>query len=378
MVDEENKHEMAGEKITDVTHVTQWRVPKAKCPRRYGATPYKLFKKAKLILTLSTIFGWERDKLRINYRVLQNTLPFRFQKFLCVTVWLWLSVTQCHANLQPCLLLFPLSCESVLLPGSMNSTCLSVSSHSLLTDARKLSQMCLKPTGTKYNQPINPFICPCGHKRVLDCNDLNYIESILLAELALFWMKSKTSFILCGITKSQSQHSLALSIASRSLTKLLPGRQWNGTSIFVLHGRLPWHNMMLVSLFSLTKLEWMITQIFGQMVGLCLGECVCARQLFCEGRNNPFFQHLVKMVFWHWTSLRGLWTMIVLLVFFAIILYILFFILYSVVHPLILTHQAPHLNPFPMEWSVVVIDNCSIHHNDDIQQIIEVKCGMVS
>ena len=62
MVDEEDKHEMAGEKITDVTRVTRWRVPKAKCPRRYGVTPYKLFKKAELVLTLSTIFGWERDK----------------------------------------------------------------------------------------------------------------------------------------------------------------------------------------------------------------------------------------------------------------------------------------------------------------------------
>ena len=29
-----------------------------------------------------------------------------------------------------------------------------------------------------------------------------------------------------------------------------------------------------------------------------------------------------------------------------------------------------------MDWSVVVMDNCSIHHDEDIRQIIEVECGM--
>src|SRR6266436_1222728 len=37
-----------------------------------------------------------------------------------------------------------------------------------------------------YNQPINPFIQPYSHKCILDCDDLNYIKSILLAEPALF------------------------------------------------------------------------------------------------------------------------------------------------------------------------------------------------
>src|ERR1700683_2082254 len=61
MVDEEDKHETAREKITDVTRVTRWRVPKAKCPRHYGAISAQLLKNPELILTLSTIFGWERD-----------------------------------------------------------------------------------------------------------------------------------------------------------------------------------------------------------------------------------------------------------------------------------------------------------------------------
>ena len=42
VVDEEDKHDMAREKITDVTDVTQWRVPKVKCPRHYGAISAQL------------------------------------------------------------------------------------------------------------------------------------------------------------------------------------------------------------------------------------------------------------------------------------------------------------------------------------------------
>jgi len=41
-VDEEDKHERVAEKIMDVTRVTQWRVPKAKCTRRYGVNSAKL------------------------------------------------------------------------------------------------------------------------------------------------------------------------------------------------------------------------------------------------------------------------------------------------------------------------------------------------
>jgi hypothetical protein len=44
-----------------VTSVTQWRVPVMKCPRHYGVISAQLLKNPKLILTLSTIFGWEQD-----------------------------------------------------------------------------------------------------------------------------------------------------------------------------------------------------------------------------------------------------------------------------------------------------------------------------
>ena len=39
--------------------------------------------------------------------------------------------------------------------------------------------------------------------------------------------------------------------------------------------------------------------------------------------------------------------------------------------------QALQLNPFPMEQSVVLMDNCWIHHDEDIQAIIEQECGML-
>jgi hypothetical protein len=37
--------------------------------------------------------------------------------------------------------------------------------------------------------------------------------------------------------------------------------------------------------------------------------------------------------------------------------------------------QAPQLNPFPAPCSVVVIDNCAIHHDEEIRRIIEDECG---
>lgn len=38
--------------------------------------------------------------------------------------------------------------------------------------------------------------------------------------------------------------------------------------------------------------------------------------------------------------------------------------------------QAPQLNPFPGPRSVVVMDNCAIHHDEEIRRIVVDECGM--
>ena len=38
--------------------------------------------------------------------------------------------------------------------------------------------------------------------------------------------------------------------------------------------------------------------------------------------------------------------------------------------------QAPQLNPFPGKKSVVVTNNCSIHHDPQVKELIEGECGM--
>jgi hypothetical protein len=38
--------------------------------------------------------------------------------------------------------------------------------------------------------------------------------------------------------------------------------------------------------------------------------------------------------------------------------------------------QAPQLNPYPAKHSVVVLDNCSIHHDEEIHQLIEDDCSI--
>jgi len=37
--------------------------------------------------------------------------------------------------------------------------------------------------------------------------------------------------------------------------------------------------------------------------------------------------------------------------------------------------QAPQLNPYPEKNSVVVMDNCTIHHDEDIRKLIVDECG---
>jgi hypothetical protein len=38
--------------------------------------------------------------------------------------------------------------------------------------------------------------------------------------------------------------------------------------------------------------------------------------------------------------------------------------------------QAPQINPYPGKRSVVVLDNCSIHHDAEIRELIVDDCGM--
>jgi transposase len=38
--------------------------------------------------------------------------------------------------------------------------------------------------------------------------------------------------------------------------------------------------------------------------------------------------------------------------------------------------KVPLLNPFPQKHSIVVMDNCAIHHDAEIREIIENECGM--
>lgn len=42
----------------------------------------------------------------------------------------------------------------------------------------------------------------------------------------------------------------------------------------------------------------------------------------------------------------------------------------------LLAIKAPKLTPYPGPRSVVIMDNAAIHHDNEIQQIIEVQCGM--
>ena len=57
------------EKIMHVTCVTRCGVPEAKCTRCYGAISVQLLKNPELILTWSTIYGWEQDQCTMTLQV---------------------------------------------------------------------------------------------------------------------------------------------------------------------------------------------------------------------------------------------------------------------------------------------------------------------
>jgi hypothetical protein len=102
--------------VRDVTSVTQWGVPYMKCTRRFGAIFAQLLKKSELILTVSTINGWERD-----YRVLRSSLlgpglfgDWRFtfhydhdknrrEKIkIPADMWVYISLSTASAQYGPC------------------------------------------------------------------------------------------------------------------------------------------------------------------------------------------------------------------------------------------------------------------------------------
>ena len=37
--------------------------------------------------------------------------------------------------------------------------------------------------------------------------------------------------------------------------------------------------------------------------------------------------------------------------------------------------QCPMLNPYPAKRSVVILDNCSIHHDEELRQLVVEECG---
>lgn len=41
-------------------------------------------------------------------------------------------------------------------------------------------------------------------------------------------------------------------------------------------------------------------------------------------------------------------------------------------------YKAPQLNPYPGKKSVVILDNCSIHHDEQLREIIVEECGEFS
>src|ERR1700729_3937165 len=117
-------------------------------------------------------------------------------------------------------------------------------------------------------------------------------------------MNYRTNYVPFKILKFRLQPYRAHSAALQSQTKPLQKKQQSEMSIFVLHGRFPWPNMIPVSSSSLMKLEGMIRQMFARAAGHHWVKLVFGERVLYEARNTPYFQLSVWMVLLRWIYLK--------------------------------------------------------------------------
>jgi hypothetical protein len=69
-------------------------------------------------------------------------------------------------------------------------------------------------TYRRYNQPVNPFNRPCGRKRILERDDLNFITALLQAQPGLYLDEIQTKLL------NMHDLNVSLAIISRSLSRM--------------------------------------------------------------------------------------------------------------------------------------------------------------
>lgn len=243
----------------------------------------------------------------ITYRVLQNTLPFGFVNFVfsCLScAWMW----PCHIAslwLQLSTVAPPVSLELheriVVWRYELNipiDAIVQLSGHSKWTVNYVLSAF------HDYNQVINQLTRPQGQPRLLDRDDLNFIDSILAAEPGLYLDEIQEK--LFGFRDIE----VSISTISRTLSRL--DQTHKGIAKEAIE-----RNELLRATWQIEMAQYDPRQlVFIDKAGINDHTNIWRKGWSSRG------QECVRM-------------------------------------------------------SVVVMDNCSIHHNEDIRTAIGQECGMI-
>ena len=225
-----------------------------------------------------------------------------------------------------------------------------------------------------HHQPTNPFARPRGRKRVLERDDLEYLDGLLSSQPGLFLdeiqdkLRDMRDVEVSLATLSRTFSRLAITHKVISKQALERNEHLRATWPAVM-GQYEPHQLVFIDEAGVDDHTNVRSRGWAP-----LGMACVRRTSFLRGQKFSILPAL---------SLDGILTLdifegsvdrerflgflrnyLVCTVLCCVLLFILIYI-----------HQAPHLNPFPMEHSVVVMDNCSTHHNEDIRQIIEDECG---
>jgi len=225
-----------------------------------------------------------------------------------------------------------------------------------LSNRSKRSVQNVLATYRDYHQPVNPFTRPRGRKRILEREDLNYLDGILLAEPALYLdeiqcklreirdVEVSLATLSCTLARLAVTHKHIAKEASernellRATWQAVMGQYEPQQIVCVDEAGVDDHT-------NVRKSGW-----------APLGQACVRRTSFLRGQKYSILPAL---------SLDGILTLEIFEGSVNRERFVEF----------LQKNLAPHLNPFPMERSVVVMDNCSIHHDEDIRRIIEVECG---
>jgi len=247
---------------------------------------------------------------------------------------------------------------------------LSISDIVRLSNRWKQCAMCWKFIGTMmHSHALSPNLGVAN--AYFDKMTWTILRQFYVQNLGYSWMSYRTSSVRSETLKYQLQPSRRtlnhITITHKSISKETAERNEH------LHAtcRLPWHSMILSSLSLLTEAGVDDQTNLPRYGWAPFGQACVRCTSFLRGRKYSILPAL---------SVDGIVALDILRVSESGTLsdfssqpscMTLFWYQSSSAYPL----NQHTVESFPMDHSVVVMDNCSIHHDEDIHQIIEDKCG---